>query len=311
MRSVKASAKAARSRAQTGRRAAPPVARVNPIKSRARNDAGQPRWLRYGHTLLSLLPTRRPILTATLGLAGLTCVAAVLASGIIGRGVDAGDRALGMMAANAGFGVNEVHLSGAKRTAPQDILTALGFHMGQSIFGADVHEARDRLLQLEWVKTADLRRRFPDDITVAITEKQPFALWHTPEGTFVVERNGAVITNKNVTEFADLPRLIGLGAPEAAADLVDAIPQHRAIAARLKGMQRVGERRWNLVLDDNVVVQLPEKNWHKELTTLENMIVDKGILERDVSQIDLRSPTTYFFLLRNGTKTEQVRGKRV
>ena len=81
------------------------------------------------------------------------------------------------------------------------------------------------------------------------------------------------------------------------------------MVARLKGMQRVGERRWNLVLDNGVVVQLPEKGWKKELNTLESLIVDKGILERDVTQIDLRSPTTYFFLLKNGNKTQVERGK--
>ena len=52
-------------------------------------------------------------------------------------------------------------------------------------------------------------------------------------------------------------------------------------------MQRVGGRRWNLLLDNGVIVQLPEKNWQKELGTLESLIVDKGILERDVTQIDL------------------------
>lgn len=58
-----------------------------------------------------------------------------------------------------------------------------------------------------------------------------------------------------------------------------------------------------------MVVQLPEHGWQKELATLESLIVDKGILERDVTQIDLRSPTTYFFLLRNGNKQQVQRGK--
>ena len=68
-------------------------------------------------------------------------------------------------------------------------------------------------------------------------------------------------------------------------------------------------RRWNLILDDGVVVQLPETGWQKQLDTLEHLIIDKSILEHDVTQIDLRSPTHYFFLLKNGDKKDVERGK--
>jgi hypothetical protein len=45
------------------------------------------------------------------------------------------------------------------------------------------------------------------------------------------------------------------------------------------------------------------------LAVLEHLIIDSGILERNVSEIDLRSPTHYFFMLKSGEKKEQERGK--
>lgn len=311
MRSVSATAKATRSRAQTARRAAPPVSRATSGKKKAaRSDEDAPLWLRILKSPLKLIGVRRPVLIATLVLAALTMIAAVIASGVIGRTIDAGERGLGVLSAEAGFGISNVHLVGAQRTSPQLVLTTLGFHLGQSIFGADVHAARDRLLSLDWIKSADVRRRYPDDITVTVVEKKPFALWSDSSGhIWVIERDGALITDQGYEQFSKLPRFVGMGAPKGAAEMVDALPGHRAVLARLKGMQRVGERRWNLVLDNGVVVQLPEKGWKKELNTLESLIVDKGILERDVTQIDLRSPTTYFFLLKSGNKTQVQRGK--
>jgi cell division protein FtsQ len=76
----------------------------------------------------------------------------------------------------------------------------------------------------------------------------------------------------------------------------------------VKAYERVGERRWNLILDDGVIVKLPETNWTKELDALEHLIIDKGILERDVSEIDLRSPAQYFFVLKSGEKKNEPRG---
>ncbi len=101
--------------------------------------------------------------------------------------------------------------------------------------------------------------------------------------------------------------MIGAGGASAA-DIVDAVAQHRAISARVKAYQRVSERRWNLILDDGVVVKLPEAGWQKELDALEHLIIDKGILERDVIEIDLRSPAQYFFVLKSGEKKNEPRG---
>jgi cell division protein FtsQ len=310
MRSVSATAKASRSRAQTGRRAAPPVARTTAKKKAARRDPDAPLWLTILKSPLKLIAVRRPMLLASLVLAALTVVAAVIASGVIGRTVDAAEQGLSDLATQAGFGISKVHLVGARHTPPGTVLTTLGFRLGQSIFGADVHAARERLLGLDWIKSAEVRRRYPDDITVTVVEKKPFALWRDAAGhIWVIERDGSLITDKGYEEFLKLPHFIGTGAPKNAAAIVDALPGHRAVAARLEGMQRVGERRWNLVLDNGVVVQLPEKGWRKELDTLESLIVDKGILERDVTQIDLRSPTTYFFVLKGGNKQQVHRGK--
>ena len=42
---------------------------------------------------------------------------------------------------------------------------------------------------------------------------------------------------------------------------------------------------------------------------LERLIIDDAILERDIAEIDLRSPTHYFFVLKSGEKKQEVRGK--
>jgi cell division protein FtsQ len=57
----------------------------------------------------------------------------------------------------------------------------------------------------------------------------------------------------------------------------------------------------------DVVVELPEEDWQKELDVLEHLIVDKAIMERDIAEIDLRAHDNYFFVLRNGQK-QQMRG---
>jgi cell division protein FtsQ len=146
-------------------------------------------------------------------------------------------------------------------------------------------------------------------------EKRPFALWQTPPDAngqahiAVIERSGGLITTEGIEKFRRLPKLLGRGAPATAADLVDAVRTHRAVAARTAAYSYQSGRRWNLLLDDGVTVKLPETGWAAQLDVLERLIIDNGILERDVTEIDLRSPSHYFFVLKSGEKKQELRGK--
>jgi len=232
---------------------------------------------------------------------------ALIAQGFVTRAGDVSRRAINTVMTDAGFGIGAINIAGNRRTDPHDILAGLGFAPGQSIFAADIHEARRRLLSLEWIADAEVRRQYPNTIAVTVVEKVPFALWETPNGTYLIERSGRTIGLFDPKSFPQLPVLAGDGAAQAAADFVEAVAAHRATVARVIGYQRISDRRWNLILNGNVIVELPEEDWQKELDALEHLIVDKGILERDIAEIDLRAHDNYFFVLRNGQK-QQMRG---
>jgi cell division protein FtsQ len=252
---------------------------------------------------------RRPVLLMSLGLILLAAIAALFASGAVGRTIRGVNNVIDTVTADAGFGISEIHLAGNSRVPPETILAALNMQPGDSIFGADLVGARARVMALDWIQSADVVRRYPDAVFVTVVEKRPFALWQSAKGIAVIERSGDVITTQDVQKFARLPKLVGEGAPTAAADIVDAVLGHRAAAARVAAYEYVSQRRWNLILNNGVVVKLPENGWQNELDALEHLIVDTGILERDVTEIDLRSPTQYFFVLRGGEKKDVQRGK--
>ncbi|HXJ02290.1 MAG TPA: cell division protein FtsQ/DivIB, partial [Micropepsaceae bacterium] len=168
------------------------------------------------------------------------------------------------------------------------------------IFGVRPDAARARLLMLPWVADAEVRRHFPDKVAVRLIEKRPFALWKMGNVLSVVERSGALITKVEENSFGHLPLLAGAGAPEAAAPLIDALGSQKAIQARLVAIERIGERRWDLHLSGGVTVRLPEEGWERQLDELEKLIVEKGVMERDIEMIDLRYPDNYVFRLHNG-----------
>jgi len=296
-------------RANSGRRGASPARaprRQQFGKREKFNDGALARFIR--ETRERLTPSR-PMLYISTSLFVLTVLVGLFVGGYVGRMIAGVDDGLNTIAADAGFGIASVHLAGNRHTPPASILAALGFEPGQSIFGADIQAARARLLQLDWVAKADVSRRYPDSISVSIVEKKPYALWQAADGLHVIERSSKPIAFARAQDYPHLPLFVG-GAPQGGADLVQAIAQHRAVNARVKAMQRISGRRWNLLLDDGVVVKLPEEGWRKQLDALEHLIVDKSVLERDIVEIDLRSPDNYFFVLRSGEQQQVTRGNR-
>ena len=297
MRPVSQQRKSPKSRGKSGRSPSRGITRGSaPRASRRSKEAGL--LARLADSVRARLSFRRPMVWLTAGVVGIALLGGLFVSGFIGRTIHRTDKAIDAAVAGAGFELTQVHLSGNVRTSQVTIMAALGFTPGQSIFGVDLRAARARLMQLPWVKEAEVKRRYPDDIAVRIVEKVPYARWQSPKALYVVERSGALITDRGVQKFGNLPLLLGDGAPKVAPSFVDAVAHHRAIVARVQAYQYQSERRWNLLLDDGVIVKLPETGWQKQLDALDHLIVDKGILEDDIREIDLRSPTHYFFVRR-------------
>jgi cell division protein FtsQ len=243
---------------------------------------------------------QRPILTLSLGLIVIGGAVGLFVGGHVARLIDDTGARIAAPFTQAGFTVRNVALNGQERTSESAARAAIAVPVGNSIFGVRPDAVRARLLMLPWVADAEVRRHLPDAVSVRLIEKRPFALWRNGADVLVIERSGAVITKAANQRLGRLPLLAGAGAPESAAPLIDALAGEKATSARLQLIQRVGERRWDLILSGGVTVRLPEEGWERQLAELERLIVEKGVLERDIEMIDLRYPDNYVFRLHNG-----------
>lgn len=310
MRPVSATAKSPRSRAR-----AAASRRVAPSRTATKRGVGGTRTSqRVGILtklvggLTSLLNPRRPafLVVIILGLAG--GVTYLIAEGYAQRALAAVSGAADTVGADSGLTIATIRIHGNLNEAPRNVYGLLGFGAGDSIFAADPQEARARLRTLPWIRDAKISRHYPDAVDVQLIERTPFALWQSAQGLYAVERDGRPITGVESVRFSRLPFFFG-DRPQGAFELVSVIRSHRAVAARVKAMQRVSGRRWNLLLDDGVLVKLPEENWAREVAILERLIVDKGVLERDITEIDLRSHDNYIFGLRHMAPRKSSRGE--
>lgn len=188
----------------------------------------------------------------------------------------------------AGFAIDDVKVSGARETSEIDILEQLGLDGTTSLVALDIEEARQRLAKLPWVEQVSVRKVYPGTIEVTLKERTAFAIWQHGNDLSLIERNGSVIAPLRDNKFSALPLFVGRDAEAAAADFEKQFDNWPEIKARVRAYVRVAGRRWDLRLDNGVIVMLPEMNVPRAMEQLFRLQAEQGVLERDIAAVDLR-----------------------
>ncbi|MDJ1008068.1 MAG: cell division protein FtsQ/DivIB [Paracoccaceae bacterium] len=188
------------------------------------------------------------------------------------------------------FVVTLLAVDGASDPVAREIRESLPVHLPVSSFDLDLEALRDVVRDVPAVATAEVHVRAGGVLEVAVTERVPVALWRGPAGLSVLSQDGTVIGRlARRAERADLPLLVGAGAERAVPEAFEVLTAAAPFAARIRGLQRVGERRWDIVLDRGQTVQLPA---HEPVLAVERLIAldtAQDLLKRDVSVIDFRN----------------------
>ncbi len=216
------------------------------------------------------------------------------------------DAGFASAAANAGFVVHRIEISGTTRIPDATVRQALGIREGAPIFSFDMDAARARIEALGWVKSAAVARELPDSVAVAIVERKPFALWQQGGAFHLIDRDGAVIATHDLGQFSGLPVVVGDGADTAAAPLVDMMASEPTLAGKVRSAVRVGERRWDVIFQNGMRARLPESGEARAWRQLAALVRKHDLLARAVHIVDLRQKDRIVLrLTRDAAKQEQ------
>jgi len=192
------------------------------------------------------------------------------------------------VAAKAGLGVHQISLSGHRYASDIDLFGVLSAHTGRSMIGLDVKGATDGLTKLAWVKSADIKRKFPDELVVRIEERQPYAVWQLGEKYWLVDKSGLKLAPIMKPRVGELPRISGTGANKNFSDLMERLSGFDGIGSEISSFKYVGNRRWSLTFLDGVVVELPGDDVGRALLVLKELMGNRRVWTSNIKSIDLR-----------------------
>ena len=219
---------------------------------------------------------------------GATVIYGIAIGGFAGRMAERAQEGVRSAMQHAGFVVQRLEIEGSDKTTREDIVEALGFSEGVPILSVDGTAAKEKLEQLSWVRHAKVMRFLPSTVQVVIEERVPFAVWQIDGKMHLIDVEGSRIAAVAREDYADLPLVVGKGAPDQASPLLEILKSHPELHSRVMAAVRVGERRWTLKLNNGIEIKLPEERIAGALDRLAELDQMRNLLTAEIESIDLR-----------------------
>jgi cell division protein FtsQ len=165
------------------------------------------------------------------------------------------------VAVGAGFGLDEVVVSGHKFTNLDDVFAVIGLEHVRVIWRADIAAIKAQVEQLPWVAEAIVARDGLNALRVTLVERRPSAIWSagvdTAAAHYLIDATGRVLGPIMATAPSDLLRLSGVGGADALPHLIALLQSVPDLKARVIRADYVSQRRWSLTLASGLVLHLP------------------------------------------------------
>ena len=260
-----------------------------PVKAPRRDPA--PSRLRYRLTRLWLRPRFRRAVNF-----GVPMFAGLLAAWTVMSEYHLRDRATALVdhvreaiVDRPQFTITEIDVPDVSRDLAEQIRVAAFVRLPTSSLELDVGAVRDRIESLDAVERARVRALPSGVLEIRAIERVPVVIWRSAEGLELLDQNGVRVAEVDSRmRRPDLPLIAGEGAgaqvPEALAVLAEARP----VSERVRGLVRMGERRWDLVLDRDQVIKLPEAEPAAALRRVMALDAAEQLMKRDLAVVDMR-----------------------
>ena len=262
-----------------------------PVKSARRDPA--PSRLRYKLTRLWLRPSFRRLVNF-----GVPMLAGVALVWTLAAEFDARARLADVVAGikasiveRPQFTITELDIPDVSADLAEQIRVAAFVKLPANSLEVDVNAVRTRVEGLAAVERARVRALARGVLEIRAIERIPVVVWRSGEGLELLDQGGVRVAEiDSRLRRTDLPLIAGEGASTHVAEALALLAAARPVSGRVRGLVRMGERRWDLVLDRDQVIRLPAIDPVAALAEIMALHAAQDLLDRDLTIVDMRDP---------------------
>lgn len=196
------------------------------------------------------------------------------------------------VAARPEFAVRGVAVAGGSDALRTEVRRVINVQPGMSSLKLDIEQLRHRIEGLGAVERATVQFDPQGILRVAVVERIAAVLFRNSDKVLMMLDKGGVPIGPAGprSDYPDLPVILGGGASDRVGEVLDLLAAAPEIVPRLRAFVRVGNRRWNVVLDRDMLLMLPESGSVDALSRIMALHYGEELLDRDLAVIDMRLP---------------------
>jgi cell division protein FtsQ len=166
-----------------------------------------------------------------------------------------------------------------------EVLQVLRERVQGNLFTVDIERLKSELEKLPWVRGVQIRREFPDRLSVEIEEHQALAHWNEEE---LVNQQGEVFS---ADSDASMPSFVGQTGDSALVtqQYAQFTTQLSQVGLHIQKMVESPRRAWQLCLDNGMVLELGSEQMQQRLDRFVTVYpYSLATIQGGVKTVDLR-----------------------
>ena len=187
------------------------------------------------------------------------------------------------------FMIKVASVDGASDELAHEIREIMPLNFPVSYFDLDIKYLHKVLNDIPAVASAAIKVTVSGVLQIDISERTPAFIWRKDDVISVIDEKGKFIRlATSRLDYPELPLVIGEAANLSIADISSLMEDNQYFLDQVRAFVRVGERRWDLVLDNNLRIMLPQAEFLAAFDRLMLMSESGSLFSNQLSSIDMR-----------------------
>ena len=187
------------------------------------------------------------------------------------------------------FMIKVASIDGSSDELANEIREILPLDFPVSYFDLDIKYLHKVVNEIPAVASAAIKISAGGVLQINVAEKSPSFIWRKDNIMSVIDETGSFIRIANSrVDYPKLPLVVGEAADLAVSEISSLMQANEYFKDHVRAFIRVGERRWDLILENNVRIMLPQREFLAAFDRLMLMNEVGSLLSGRLSNIDMR-----------------------
>ena len=187
------------------------------------------------------------------------------------------------------FMIKVASIDGSSDELANEIREILPLDFPVSYFDLDIKYLHKVVNEIPAVASAAIKISAGGVLQINVAEKSPAFIWRKDNVMSVIDETGSFIRIANSrVDYPKLPLVVGEAANLVVSEISSLMQANEYFKDHVRAFIRVGERRWDLILENNVRIMLPQREFLAAFDRLTLMNEAGSLLSGRLSNIDMR-----------------------